>query len=809
MNPANTSSIVWQEFGNGLANALVTDLRWDATDDVLLAGTFGRGAWMIFGASTSIAEAAVVTVDGTQDADFVRIAPDPSNLSILEFTLNGTTTRRAMSTVGRIVVNLHNGDDGLEFDTTDGPIFVPDGLAFNGGSGNDTVLLIGQALQHVFFATPDTLRTNSQITYANGTVMNATYDATQGVFDDMKAGELVVTAGAGDNDITLDNGEGLDDTRLRVKMVNKALNASYPAYEFSNKKRVVLNGDPLSFLFGESDTITLANTESASCMNELVVNGRLGADNIIVRSITVPTTITGGDGSDRVSLGRPNFATFPGGTIGVFTGNTLSSIDAALSIDGGSGTDTLGLIATSTTDGAMSGTISAAAIVGFTLASAGVTYDDVEVLNLTLGGAGDTVRVTSTSAATDVDTGAGDDVIRLGSASSGTGANLGSLNSIPSITVSGGGGSDTLVLDDSRDSVDNTGTLTSTNITGLGMGTTTGAAYDGFENLILHLGRGSDTVLVRSLGAATTATINCNVGADFVRFGSRGNLASPAGGLVDNIAGAVVVNGGPDLDTDTVFFDDTGDTTNNVVTFNSGLVAGMGLGAGVRFTFMSVLTIFTGSGDDTFSTTQVGGNPVINVNLGAGEDGLVFRGTSGPDVIHVKWDFLPLPGIPVTRDEAIANTKPHIEIAVVETNGVARRVEYHKGETIFVLGLGGNDLIDTATVAGLHWKMNFDGGSGDDTLIGGNKNDRLVGGSGNDRLFGNAGNDDLDGGNGSDLIFGGAGADKLTGGSGADTLTGGSGRDSFFARGGGIDLLETESNDLLVEADPTDLILHG
>ncbi len=38
---------VWGELGTGLPNAPVWDLEWDATDGVLVAGTVGRGAWIL------------------------------------------------------------------------------------------------------------------------------------------------------------------------------------------------------------------------------------------------------------------------------------------------------------------------------------------------------------------------------------------------------------------------------------------------------------------------------------------------------------------------------------------------------------------------------------------------------------------------------------------------------------------------------------------------------------------------------------------------------------------------------------------
>jgi hypothetical protein len=37
----------WDKLGAGLPNVVVLDLAYDVADDVLLAGTLGRGAWTI------------------------------------------------------------------------------------------------------------------------------------------------------------------------------------------------------------------------------------------------------------------------------------------------------------------------------------------------------------------------------------------------------------------------------------------------------------------------------------------------------------------------------------------------------------------------------------------------------------------------------------------------------------------------------------------------------------------------------------------------------------------------------------------
>src|SRR5205823_12653286 len=61
----------WTLFGQGLPNSRVSDLHYDATDDVLVVGTLGRGVWTVPNASTSLTEAATLTLtgsDGVNDA---------------------------------------------------------------------------------------------------------------------------------------------------------------------------------------------------------------------------------------------------------------------------------------------------------------------------------------------------------------------------------------------------------------------------------------------------------------------------------------------------------------------------------------------------------------------------------------------------------------------------------------------------------------------------------------------------------------------------------------------------------------------
>jgi hypothetical protein len=47
---------VWRKLGVAFPNAIVTDLQWDPADDVLVAGTYGRGTWKITNVSGAFAD---------------------------------------------------------------------------------------------------------------------------------------------------------------------------------------------------------------------------------------------------------------------------------------------------------------------------------------------------------------------------------------------------------------------------------------------------------------------------------------------------------------------------------------------------------------------------------------------------------------------------------------------------------------------------------------------------------------------------------------------------------------------------------
>lgn len=187
-------------------------------------------------------------------------------------------------------------------------------------------------------------------------------------------------------------------------------------------------------------------------------------------------------------------------------------------------------------------------------------------------------------------------------------------------------------------------------------------------------------------------------------------------------------------------------------------------------------------------------------------DNLVFSGTSG--------------------DDAIAFTQVNattIGVSITKRNGIAVSESFNVSNVdgrVIVLGLAGSDGFSAAGLTDT--RVEFHGGSGQDTLVGGsladflsgdNGDDSLVAGSGDDALAGGAGNDYLDGGLGSDRIEQQVDAnqtlqDTLVTGLGTDTLAsietallvGGAGENAIDASAftvGSVTLLGSAGNDTL------------
>ncbi|MCI0537323.1 MAG: MSCRAMM family adhesin SdrC, partial [Verrucomicrobiales bacterium] len=138
---------IWTRFGAALPNVLVTDLQFDErdpanpNDDVLVAGTLGRGVWLMRDATDALfADPAlrVETGGGNQNVRLrleVRSAAQPPSLEVL---IDGdVVARHPLTNLRKIFVHTGDGNDTLTIDSSNGEVVVPDGVAFDGGADAD------------------------------------------------------------------------------------------------------------------------------------------------------------------------------------------------------------------------------------------------------------------------------------------------------------------------------------------------------------------------------------------------------------------------------------------------------------------------------------------------------------------------------------------------------------------------------------------------------------------------------------------------------------------------------------------------
>ncbi|MBI1324759.1 hypothetical protein GC170_16455, partial [bacterium] len=282
------------------------------------------------------------------------------------------------------------------------------------------------------------------------------------------------------------------------------------------------------------------------------------------------------------------------------------------------------------------GTLTSTRITGLGMGAAGITYSGLESLNVNLGSGGNTFNVQSTSSTTTttVDTGAGTNTVNVGSDAP---SPTGNVNGIAGkLVVQGGSGSDSPHLFDTSDSDANTGTLTSTRITGLGMGAA-GITYSGLESLNVNLGSGGDTFTILNTFTGTTVlnsgsgsdtvnvqavhgttTVNTEAGQDTIHVGS---LAPAVGGTVNQIAAALAINGG-DGDPDTLNVDDTGDAAPNDGVLTATTLTGLGMGVGITYDTVESLNISLGAGGNSFNVKATKAETATTLNSGNGNDQL-------------------------------------------------------------------------------------------------------------------------------------------------------------------------------------------
>ena len=358
-----------------------------------------------------------------------------------------------------------------------------------------------------------------------------------------------------------------------------------------------------------------------------------------------------------------------------------------------------------------------------------VTDTDDDIVSLTNVQAGSPTRISTLQ---------GNDLIQVGSLAA-TLPSLsnadGTLNRISDLlTVEGGNGSDRRQLDETGDTEENSGILSSTRLVGLGMASAEadqkrinrdkGIAYSGLEDLSLELGSNSDRMVITSTHSGAT-TVNTGDGDDTVDLGSNpvldaeGRLQTDvdnkiiSGGQLDDINGSLTLTGGNGINPaatpgtgpqnkDTMNIDERADVDGNTGA-NAGQIAATGDGR-------AQVTGLDMAGNVLYDQFEI-----LNVDLSEFEDALTIEDNTDAGETTVKAG--------AGNDTVTVNLRSPI------------------GEAIFVAnGETGDDTIDAE---GSTIGVVLNGNEGDDTVLGGSANDLIGGGSGGDTIDGNAGQDEI------------------------------------------------------------------
>lgn len=407
---------------------------------------------------------------------------------------------------------------------------------------------------------------------------------------------------------------------------------------------------------------------------------------------------------------------------------------------------------------------------------AGTTIDIIgEVYGSSVSVAGgadnDAIGILNLPVAASVSAYQGNDTIYVGRSVTGSPGDGMLIGIVAQLYVDGGPQTDkdSLILDDSADTLSRSGTITNDTVLGFGMGAF--VSYRDIENLTVLVGSGSNTINIRSTAAGVVTTSRGGSGDDTFNVSSD---APDNQGNLDGIRGDLVIDGaGGD---NTLNVSDRGNTTgrgtalsNAVITDHSitGMTGDAGGSGNIYYTasggFGGGVNIFNGSGDD-----------VVTVESALTGTATIIRAGSGNDVI--------------TARELGAGAGGPLAIFGESGNDTVNGAEWRSGLIAF------GDYGEFTSVKGipvLACSTEPDSG-GNDMLSGGSGADILIGGSGNDMINGNAGNDILIGDNGAvswrpgnirvvESRYPSIGyADTLIGGNGNNVMIGGVGSDVFF-----------------------------
>jgi len=420
LDPSPTSQ--WSEYGANLPNVVATDLIYDEVDDVLMAGTYGRGAWNVTNVSDTIDVLGVLQITGDDDFagqdDTITLIRNALNPALLDVFINDDFFQFQLSTIQQINVDSLGGNDTLIVDSTNGLIDVGNGIRYDGNGGvDDMELLQTDGPMHAsdsYSVGPANGQGQSMIVGAgmDGTQM-IWFENLEPVLDLVPAALLTVNATGEDNAINYSTGSLVTQGLVSID--------AHETIEFGNKTALVINA------LAGADSVGINNAATPTGLATITINaGDPGSgDTMVITGAGVAVAV-------NTSTSTITGATGVGGAVPLsYSG--IESLDLAGGITGLSFNSTAADDTLTVTPGA-----SGAANNG-TLVSSGalplISFVNSGPLTANLDGGDDSVTVTGTPDA--------DMVMVSGSAVMITGRNSVNYSGIESVAVNGGADSDT------------------------------------------------------------------------------------------------------------------------------------------------------------------------------------------------------------------------------------------------------------------------------------------------------------------------------------------------------------------------------
>ncbi len=642
-------------------------------------------------------------IGGSGD-DELRVAGEAAadNFQIAE---SGGVVTVTLTGVGDVTLN---GVEGIVLSTNEGADIVSiSGQLQNGGVTSPNAVAIdtgddtdADVVNLTLSSSADTLNlAPAQVGTENA--LRVTYNYTIGLTGVTSADTFNLMAGAGNDNITIGSdgtetgiginpgvnglspvihldGEGGSDTFFVDDAADTSTNSGTLTSNSITGLGIVTSVGYTGFeivdidLGSNSDNLTVVSTHTGTT----TIDANNGTDTVNVRSIAGSTTVNTNAGNDTVNVGST--APTPGGD--------TDGIVALLIINGnGGGNDILNVDDSGDSTADLTGNLTSTSISGIFGAGGSITYGTLEVVNIDLGTGGDVFTVVSTLATvtTTIDANGGADILNVQSISGATTVNTnadgdtvnvgstaptpgGDVNGIAALlTINGGNGTtDVLNVDDSGDTVANTGTLTSTTIDGIfGSGS---IVYGTLETINISLGSDADVFNVLSTHTDTT-NLNGNAGQDVFNIQAIagattvngdadsdtfnvGSTAPATGSNADGINALLTINGNePSSNSDFLNVDDSGDTTADVGMLTTTTITGIfGTNGSVTYGTLETVNIDLGLGADSFTVASthagdttidaLGGTDTVDVEAISGPTSVT--GGAGVDLIRVNNAFV-------------------------------------------------------------------------------------------------------------------------------------------------------------------------